>query len=124
MSFMKKFSNALVNITKDVPADESMTAGVAIGTSINACLTDPLYAGLTNIAAICLFKRLRTPGNIAAVGASTALSLAFGPIGGLLCTTAYVACNRMVEATLGATPDPEIIEVKFARPQQSAYVSH
>lgn len=91
MSFL---TNLKAVATGSVSADEGRTAAAAGGTALIGITTDPLYAGLTGLAATCLIKELRTPSNFAGVGGAAILGLTFGPIGGALATTALLMVNR------------------------------
>lgn len=85
--------------------NEAQTAGAAIGTSIGGCITDPVFAAVSNLGIACLIKDLRTPANFAGIGGALAMQLVLGPVGGLCATTAVVVANRclrgMKHETLG-----------------------
>lgn len=91
---MSFFTNLKAIATGGVSADEGRAAAAAGGTALIGITTDPLYAGLTGLAATCLIKELRTPSNFAGVGGAAILGLTFGPIGGALATTALLMVNR------------------------------
>lgn len=88
-------SNASSVMTGGYTPDEGHVAVSAGSTACVGALTDPVYAGVTGLAAACLFKEMRTPSHFAGVGGAALLGLAFGPIGGLAATATCLLANRI-----------------------------